>query len=609
MNSLSTLLIFLIITIAVVESRLGRVRSKALKDSTPSRIQLFGNFTYCDVNNLKSAVELNDFCRPETKPPVKNLVNIALVSKLHYILDTKAFECYRKKVVRYLNTTFFGVKSESYFYIESPLTPVECVAMVESKSCNSQPMECTDDGCFYDQLPEGQFSWFQDVKLWTYNCKFHRREVQAEKNTSVVFSNALNTCTPPDLFCQLSRSIVIWKKSDVRHFMYQNVLKGYNYTLSGNLLYSKEERYLFQLTNTVFEREFVFHRTTEGLFVFMLPVGEDQQLLHLLDYELSYGYYPSYTPKIASLFDLQLAESDFQLDSIQDEFQKKMNQEHVKNCVIFTNFLRHLSDYENRFHIVRDYNDNDAILYSKFGQLFLPRCEMINNVTIAQYEQECFFDTPVEVIDGNKRSVTLFLNKKNFLIDYSPRLKNCSSVNTRHMINKTHFLIRIGNNLKVNAIADLKFIKLNYENYDYDRINFDHHSQIIDGYDLINDFHEPHSENENDMDEHYHILPEDNIDEKHSIINEWKDTIYSQVGSWWDNIMSSIRSFFFKVMFVFALIVMLFFLYLARSNSQIPGIFIGSSAATSSLKSSTTTPNQAYKSTQNNNNLENEQFL
>lgn len=242
--------------------------------------------------------------------------------------------------------------------------------------------------------------------------------------------------------------------------------------------------------------------------------------------ELPYGHDPSYMPKMASLFDLQLAESDFQFDSIQDEFQKKIIQEFVKDCAMFLNNLQILTKFEDQLHRVRDLKDNESILYSKFGQLFFPRCEIINNVTISQYEDECFVDTPVEIFDReSNQNLTLFLNKKNFLVDFSPRLKNCTSVNTRQMINNTHFLIRVGHNVKVNQIADLKIVDLTSQNYNFDNINFDHHSQIIDGFNLINDFHERHKENENDMDDHYHILPEDNIDEKQNVINEMTNKI------------------------------------------------------------------------------------
>lgn len=575
-----------IITISSVNCRLGRTRAKTLKDSKPSLIDLNGNFTYCDVNNLKSMVNLNADCQPELKAFAKTQVNVEVLTKLHYVLDTKGFECYRKKVVRYLNTSFFGGQSESFYYVESPLSPVECLAMVESKRCNGQLMECTDDGCIFDQLPEGQFAWFQDVKLSNFNCKFHRREIQAEKNTSSVFSNARSSCFPPDFYCQLPKSIVIWKNTDVRRFMYGHIFRGYNYTLSGNILYSKADRYLFQLTDTVKEDIYEFHKTTEGLFVFLLPVSAQQLVFDALMDELPYGHDPSYMPKMASLFDLQLAESDFQFDSIQDEFQKKIIQEFVKDCAMFLNNLQILTKFEDQLHRVRDLNDNEAILYSKFGQLFFPRCEIINNVTISQYEDECFVDTPVEIFDReSNRNLTLFLNKKNFLVDYSPRLKNCTSVNTRQMINNTHFLIRVGHNVKVNQIADLKIVDLTSQNYNFDNINFDHHSQIIDGFDLINDFHERHKENENDMDDHYHILPEDNIDEKHNVINEMTNKIAHEVGAWWNSIMSSIRSFFFTVICVLGLIALIFFFYMARSRSQMPGIYFGSSPSASSTSS------------------------
>lgn len=211
--------------------------SISLSDAN-SGIMLVGNFTYCDVRNEKGLVNMNMKCESLKSSSGIGLFggrkyDILVMAKLNFVIDTYGTECYMKKVIRYLNTSFFGVRSESIFYVEIQLTPIECIAMIESHKCNSHLMKCSDDGCSFDELPEGEFAWFQDVKLTTLNCKLHRRKVQGEKNTSRLFSNSRSSCLPPDLYCQMPSSIIVWQSSDVKQFMYSYIHRGNNYTLKG----------------------------------------------------------------------------------------------------------------------------------------------------------------------------------------------------------------------------------------------------------------------------------------------------------------------------------------------------------------------------------------
>ena len=201
-------------------------------------IMLVGNFTYCDVRNEKGLVNMNMKCESLTKSNAGRLIggrkyDIVVMAKLNFVIDTYGTECYMKKVIRYLNTSFFGVRSESIFYVEIQLTPIECIAMIESHKCNSHQMKCSEDGCSFDELPEGEYAWFQDVKLTSVNCKLHRRKVQGEKNTSRLFSNSRSSCLAPDLNCQMPNSIIVWQASDVKQFMYSYIHRGNNYTLKG----------------------------------------------------------------------------------------------------------------------------------------------------------------------------------------------------------------------------------------------------------------------------------------------------------------------------------------------------------------------------------------
>ena len=259
--------------------------------------------------------------------------------------------------------------------------------------------------------------------------------------------------------------------------------------------------------------------------------------------------------KTSSLYEIQLAEQDYEMKSLEGEFQSKFTQEYIKDCSIFLNQLSILAHFDKQIHKVRDMKGREAFVYSLYGQLFVPKCDFFSRLSIRNEKDKCFTHVQVEAIDRRNKSIVMFLNSKNFLLDHSNKI-NCSAVNSRQMINSTHFLIRVGNLVKVQSIADLKLIDLTSQNYDFDSLNFDHHGEIVDGYELIDKLHDkPSSSIDNDLNEKFHILPEDNVEEKHHVIADLAHSISNSLSNFWDSITNAIHSFFMSIMLIFFIIV------------------------------------------------------
>lgn len=325
--------------------------------------------------------------------------------------------------------------------------------------------------------------------------------------------------------------------------------------------------YLFQLTDRVMDQSYELHKTTQGLYIYMESINriminnnsrsKIDELLGSLSNSFS-----KHELKASSLYEIQLAEQDYEMKSLEGEFQSKFTQEYIKDCSIFLNQLSILANFDRQIHKVRDMKGREAFVYSLYGQLFVPKCDFFSKLLIrTEKDKQCFSYVQVEAIDQRRnKSIILFLNSRNFLLDHSNRI-NCSAVNSRQMINSTHFLIRVGNLVKVQSIADLKLIDLTSQNYDFDNLNFDHHGEIVDGFELIDKLHDkPSSSVDNDLNEKFHILPEDNVEEKHHVIADWAHSISNSISNFWDSITNAIHSFFMSILLIFFIISFVFVL-------------------------------------------------
>lgn len=502
-----------------------------------SCMNITGNFSYCNIIDERTLVNLDYDCTLRSSNlAFKPKIEAYIMTHFRSVLDSYGYQCSKKQIIRYLNTSFFGGQSESVFEHPVALSPIECWAMVQSGRCDGNPMKCSDDICTYKELPEGEYAWMQDVKLVGPNCKYHKRRVFAETNTSKVFSGSIDKCFASDLSCVFPESVVVWNATDVRKFMYGYVHRGENYTLSGDFLYSITDRYLFQLTTKFEENGFEFHKCTEGLIIYMVNKYQNNwrrevdRLNGLLEY--SYNWY---RPKLADIAELAMAQQDFDFVALENEFKYKFSQEFVKDCSIFLNDLRLLALTNEQFHLVRDLNGGKAIMYAKFGQLYLPRCQVVNSFRILNDSKECFKYIPVEVsFNDSQRVVSLFLTAQNYLVDYSPTIE-CEKINTKQLLNRTHFLVRNKQTTKLIAMPDLKFVDMTTQNTDFDGINFVHNQEIIDGYDTVKDFHGIADRDEdNDIDPHYHILPENNVADSRFGFIEFKNHASTAISEGWN---------------------------------------------------------------------------
>lgn len=549
--------------------------------SRDNRVELNGNFTYCDVWNERRIVNLgincsfSSFLTNKREAAVQNTkfnFSVVVVKKLHYILDTYGVECYKKLVVRWLNSTFLGFKSECTYEVPMLITRLECLSMMETRRCDNLPMECDEDGCIYNQLPDGEFSWFRNSKYTRVHCKFHRRRVLAETNDTRVFApvqspadqSSKNTgeCTPPVLQCKLAHSIVIWNDSDVSTLMFNLVHfgTGYFWHSSHKYIYSNKSKMIFQfLDDSQCVQGFTFRKTTVGLYLYMIDPNQSNARENITKLLVLLGRAKLQSnDNLISLIEEEMAENDFKQKNLQRSLELAAVNELSIACSLFQNHLRLLASVapSRSFHRLTNMLGDDVIVFAHFNQLFIPRCISISLITIdleasvENNEEKCYLDLPVRASLNGGSEQLLFLTKENFLIDWTERVQ-CNLVNSRHWLNTTHFILRQGNMVSLSSPADILVVDLTVQRLDIGDLNFDHNQEIVDGFEVIGKYHDLSASElfeKYGRDEHYRVMPRDSaLNEKHSFFFDLTRSVKSEFSLIWSRLKIAVILLIFSL--------------------------------------------------------------
>ena len=136
------------------------------------------------------------------------MFNIWILAENKYLINDYGFECFKSKNIRYLSESFFFSRYEETKKELIHLSRIDCLAMVESKRCDNKPMNCDNNGCYYREIPDGEFSWLSSNTYWNYECTFRKIKLIAESENDKIFNFAINSCKPKDLFCQFNDKII-----------------------------------------------------------------------------------------------------------------------------------------------------------------------------------------------------------------------------------------------------------------------------------------------------------------------------------------------------------------------------------------------------------------
>ena len=95
------------------------------------------------------------------------------------------------------------------------------------------------------------------------------------------------------------------------------------------------------------------------------------------------------------LFDLALADEDFRAFDLVDDEKKTL----LKECNTFVSLLKIFSVSNDEFIRINDFKNDELVLYSAMGQIFRPRCDKVESISLTQSDG-CYKDIPVNFTLG-----------------------------------------------------------------------------------------------------------------------------------------------------------------------------------------------------------------
>ena len=493
-------------------------------------IRINDTFFYCDVINLHRVVSKEIDCSFSQLMKKDKWIfsnkSIWILTKNDYIINDYGYQCYKKKVVRFLNESLFFDKTDVTFKYNINLTGIECLAMISSKKCENNEMTCDDNGCYYKQIPQGGFFWGKSKPYTSFECAFHKKLIIGKNVDIPLFSFNKSRCTAKELYCKLYESIIIWDSSKLNLYEYNKLHYGTEYKKVGNTVFSYKDRLLFQLDKNITYLNETFFSTTDGLYIYVEENSSKSKSI-LDNFENIFARNKSILFQ-REINDLMLGETDFNEFVLQNSVNNNNKNSYVLNCNNFRNQLQLLSMFEDKLFSIIDMNENELILYSQFDQLFIPDCVKIDSIELRN-EEECYLDIPVKIV-VNSQTLKVFLTSNNFLKSFSKKL-DCRLINDRVFLPQIKkVLVRNGNQIRSMEINNINIEKITINGKKNVYINFFHHEEIIKGYDFLNNFDQVN--HLNDIDENFSVLPNDQIETNEDTISKilkFKDFLYNKV--------------------------------------------------------------------------------
>jgi hypothetical protein len=134
----------------------------------------------------------------------KNHVVTKKANKVHGV----GWQCQFSKLFTIYYKTFLRDEVIQNEWGESvKMSPIECLMMVQFKTCNNLPMVCVEDGsCSYEGERKPNYDWLKPHTGVLYRCKMFKRVIEAADKSSTLFG--VVGCTALQGHCSLKESIV-----------------------------------------------------------------------------------------------------------------------------------------------------------------------------------------------------------------------------------------------------------------------------------------------------------------------------------------------------------------------------------------------------------------
>ena len=440
---------------------------------TDSQIIIKEQFKFCDVQS-KEVWDLPESCKQFTPETARLNNNFHVLSKKQNEFDGMGTACSKKiiSVQTYIN--FLGsrtfIKNEEIV----DLSKEECELMVTTKRCDRQLMSCNEGYCSNEFKPNIEYSWLNTVHTTWPECNLYSKRLVAPslKSKILITEHTFSSCTPLDLYCKLQTSTIVWDQRLIDKCPY-GFIRTINLDVFGSVLVSDFENKLFQITDeTKICENITVYNTAEG---FQLTTDPRAFNLQRINNDL----------KIID--NLLLTEIDFnkkqQLELIINIYQSS----NTKLCQLYKSIIHLYTKIDDEYFVFSDFNGNDAVIYSDDGQIFIPQCQLINEIKVINSTNNCYKDIPIQ-IEFNNNTLNVFLTKEK-IIRMISKTVNCKDNRQHIYFNNKESIIREANTVWLQKEPIHKTIQFSLQNSNISNINFmvKHDNFIISSINMLNE--------------------------------------------------------------------------------------------------------------------------
>ncbi|MFM7683964.1 MAG: RNase H-like domain-containing protein [Bacteroidota bacterium] len=332
-----------------------------------------GQFKYCSTT-MSSPITISEGnCSIiQDKGYTKYNVPHTVLEKMTYNVFGDAFVCKKTKfVTKTVYHWYFAQYQSSYEEVEI-LNRGECIDMVISKKCEKQVMTCTGSSCSLKFMPKTFYKYAKELEFIGYQCEVNKITIYSNDVNEKLYTNAVSSCMPKDLWCRLDEMTIAWEKSIIHECPFYEVTK-LNLNVTNNILTSDDQNLLFQIGRKLNQCNVSMYHTTEGFYV--VP-GNVTLGLKKVEKELK------------TTQNLILSDIDYKTTLNLRKINKLKNNLSSQQCKNLKMFMRIFEKQHNKFFTLHD--TEEIILFNNDGLILEADCIDVSNITIVSKMKYCF---------------------------------------------------------------------------------------------------------------------------------------------------------------------------------------------------------------------------
>ena len=217
--------------------------------------------------------------------------------------------------------------------------------------------------CSHKREPIPVYRWWSTTTTTGEACLYFKRKLVGQSDDSILVQTADHSCRFPSMHFKLQNAIVIWDRTIKYTFPYEIVNSAQFEVMDSHLYISKQSNLLFQTTKTFKECNIQISATTAGLYLAKQELTTSFEIAEI-DVNIQH--------------ELTLAETDSNKFSLISLY-RKITQAMCFNGLNVLDSYRHFEDMYFKFY---NYKGQTTIYYVNKGQIYLPRCTQIEDITL-----------------------------------------------------------------------------------------------------------------------------------------------------------------------------------------------------------------------------------